>query len=96
MTTTETTRLEVLTTHQKIFETTKEVTVTTKVWFLGNLPFDEKEVTLPKGTRLVVNGFSNYGDAHSMTPVQPRKVFKGEHLKHRFAIVKYSDMKRIA
>lgn len=75
-----------------IFRTTRELTVETKIFVAGNAPFDPQTEVIPAGTELRVNAYSNFGYGYSMTPLQPRKVFKGVKRDQRFFVCPYDAM----
>jgi len=76
-----------------VFITTEDLTVDTYIWFFGNSPHTElQQFTIPKGTKLIVCDYSNFGDGYSMKPLNPRKVFKGKNLSRRWFRCPYTSM----
>ena len=77
-----------------VFKTTREVRVPTHFWLPGSAPCNEEKLTIPAGTELTINGYSNYGDGHSMSPLHPVTVFKrrGYDAVLRFAVIPYDAM----
>lgn len=53
------------------FVLTKTIKVTSYLWYMGSHPHQSpKKVTLKKGMVLVRNGYSNFGDGHSMSKLK--------------------------
>ena len=79
-----------------VFVTTRDLTCKTYVWRMCESPYaDEKIVTIPKGTEIVINSYSAFDDGHAMMPVSPRKVFKGKGTTLRWFKCRYKDMKYV-
>lgn len=76
-----------------VFVTNKAMKVDTFVWYCGESPHSRKKrYTIPAGTELVINGYSNFGDGYSMQPVKWRKLFRGEGATSRWFKCLYKDM----
>lgn len=50
-----------------IYALTRDIVVSSYVWVSGETAYSrKKDISLPKGTKLVRNTYSNFGDGHSM------------------------------
>jgi len=77
---------------QPIFITKKDVKVASFVWICGFDPYQEKKtITIPAGTRLVINGYSNFGSGHSMSFEKRPKL--GKNSGARWFKINYSNLK---
>jgi len=78
------------------FRTTRELTAPSWNWVACSAPDDEQIHTIPVGSVMTINCYSAQPEGHSMSLVEPRRVYKGmPRANNRFFYCPYDAMERV-